>query len=103
MLITSRNFVVADARLRDVMKSHGRPVTTETWQGRDIAARPDMQTVEVLNVSLEVKLTAQELEHYRMDCRPNLPWADNHFLERVGGEPLNPPPSFAWWPHGQNA
>src|SRR6478609_957131 len=30
--------------------------------------------------------------------KPNLPWAEDHFLERVCGEPLNPPPSEAWWP-----
>ena len=27
-----------------------------------------------------------------------LPWAEDHFQERVGGEPLNPSPSEAWWP-----
>lgn len=27
-----------------------------------------------------------------------LPWAEDHFLERVSGEPLNPAPSEAWWP-----
>lgn len=29
---------------------------------------------------------------------PNLPWAEDHFLERVSGEPLNPAPSEQWWP-----
>ena len=29
---------------------------------------------------------------------PNLPWAEDHFQERVGGEPLNPAPSEQWWP-----
>lgn len=32
---------------------------------------------------------------------PNLPWAEDHFLERVSGEPLNPPPSEAYWPFAQ--
>lgn len=31
----------------------------------------------------------------------NLPWAEDHFQERVSGEPLNPPPSNAWWPFAQ--
>lgn len=30
--------------------------------------------------------------------KPNLPWAEDHFQERVSGEPLNPAPSEAWWP-----
>lgn len=28
----------------------------------------------------------------------DMPWANEHFYERVGGKPLNPPPSEARWP-----
>lgn len=35
--------------------------------------------------------------------RPNLPWAEDHFLERISGEPLNPPPSEAYWPYAQES
>jgi hypothetical protein len=58
-----------------------------------------MATHEVLNHSFEMKSTATTLDHLRADIRPDLPWADDHFEERVSGEPLNPPPSEAWWPH----
>jgi hypothetical protein len=27
-----------------------------------------------------------------------MPWAEDHFQERVSGEPMNPAPSEAWWP-----
>jgi Thymidylate synthase len=30
--------------------------------------------------------------------KPNLPWAEDHFQERVSGDPLNPPPSHLYWP-----
>lgn len=30
--------------------------------------------------------------------KPNLPWAEDHFQERISGEPLNPSPSEEWWP-----
>ena len=33
--------------------------------------------------------------------QPNLPWAEDHFQERVSGQPLNPPPSNEWWPFAQ--
>lgn len=33
--------------------------------------------------------------------RPNLPWAEDHFQERISGEPLNPAPSEAWWPYAR--
>jgi len=35
------------------------------------------------------------------EVKPNLPWAEDHFLERVSGEPLNPPASEAWWPYAR--
>lgn len=46
---------------------------------------------EVISVSADI-LMWKEL------VSPNLPWAEDHFGERVGGEPLNPSPSEAWWP-----
>lgn len=59
-------------------------------------------------------MTTRELRdvhmHFRMhdnpadlitDVQPNLPWAEDHFQERISGEPLNPPPSEAWWPYAQ--
>jgi thymidylate synthase len=35
------------------------------------------------------------------DTGANFPWAEDHFQERVGGLPLNPPPSEKWWPFNQ--
>jgi len=31
-------------------------------------------------------------------CNPDLPWAEEHFQERVSGIPHNPPPSSMRWP-----
>jgi hypothetical protein len=104
MRVDARSFLVADARLRAAMIDDSHIVHTETWQGLDIAARPEAEMRELLNVSLEVDLRGLEgLPHWRAECRPNLPWADDHFAERVSGEPLNPPPSWAWWPWAGSA
>lgn len=35
---------------------------------------------------------------WRETVKPNLPWAEDHFRERISGEPMNPSPSEAWWP-----
>jgi hypothetical protein len=75
-------------------------VHTEKWQGLDVRSKPEMATHELLNYSLSVDpsshITLKELVE---DIRPDLPWADHHFEERICGKPLNPPPSEAWWPH----
>jgi len=61
---------------------------------------PEMVTRELTNVTviLDVPNYASALQH---NLEPNLPWAEDHFKERVGGEPLNPPPAEAWWPFAQ--
>jgi len=40
---------------------------------------------------------APSVEEARFECNPWLPWADEHFEERVCGMPLNPPPSHTKW------
>lgn len=79
-------------------------VRTERWQGKDVSKDPAATTYELRNVCFEVPLLGvMDLNHWRMDCAPNLPWADDHFAERVGGEPLNPGAEWANWPWAGSA
>lgn len=78
-------------------------VRTERWQGMDISKRPEMVSYELLNYGLSVPLSGIALNHYRSDIKPNLPWADNHFEERVCGEPINPGVEWANWPWATSA
>jgi thymidylate synthase len=76
-------------------------VQTERWQG--VAANQD--TRELRNVCFEVYLKGvEDLDHWREDIQPNLPWADRHFEdERVGGQPLNPGEQWKNWPYANSA
>lgn len=79
-------------------------VKTERWQGKDVSKDPAAATYELRNVVFEVPLHGSEvLDHWRQDIQPNLPWADDHFAERVGGEPLNPGVQWANWPWATSA
>lgn len=69
------------------------------WQGIDVSKSPEAATHEVLNHSFSVKHTNMDRVDLQDHIQPDLPWADDHFEERVLGSPLNPPPSEAWWPH----
>jgi hypothetical protein len=102
--MNARSFLVADSRLRNRMLNEGKRIHPARWQGIDISQRPEAEMVELLNVNLEVDLRGiARLDHWRAEIRPNLPWADDHFAERVSGRPLNPPPSWAWWPWNKSA
>jgi thymidylate synthase len=80
------------------------PVHTARWQGVDISNDPGARSYELRNVVFEVDLAGNEdLDHYRQDTGANLPWADDHFLERIGGEPLNPGVQWANWPWAASA
>lgn len=68
--------------------------------------QPEMVTRELRDVILDIKIREgnpgiSPQEQWAHDVSPNLPWAEDHFQERVSGEPLNPPPAEAWWPYAQ--
>ena len=77
-------------------------VHANRWQGVSVASKPEMAMHEVLNHSLSVKATS-DLDKLREDIKPNLPWADDHFQERVAGEPLNPGDEWRNWPYALSA
>lgn len=79
-------------------------VDQQRWQGVDVSKDRSAACYEVRNATFEVDLGSREdLDHWRTQIEPNLPWADDHFMERVGGEPLNPGVEWANWPWGRSA
>lgn len=70
----------------------------------DVSRRKEATTHEVLNYTLSCQLFGVDtIEALQQDVKPNLPWAENHFIERVGGMPLNPGEQWAKWPWGNSA
>lgn len=99
----ARDFSAVYRRLCSAMRS-APEVRTERWQGVDATKNPALATHEMQFVDFEVDLAGREdLEFWRRDVKPNLPWADDHFLERVGGSPLNPGHEWKNWPWASSA
>lgn len=71
----------------------GYLVKSKKWQATDLQ-RPMWET---LNTTITATIPDNKIVLKHL-IKPNLPWADNHFDERVGGLPLNPPPSSSYWP-----
>lgn len=102
-IILNGNFSTIWRVLLEEMREAPR-VEQSRWQGVDVSKDPSARTYALHNVCFEVDLKGiEDLAHWREDIQPNLPWADNHFLERVGGEPLNPGQEWRNWPWAVSA
>lgn len=90
-----------------MMRDQSHEVHTETWQGIDIKKRPEARMREVLHVDFKVPMTVGDstigLQSLQDQIRPNLPWADEHFEERICGYPMNPGESWKRWPWANSA
>lgn len=75
------------------------PVYVGEWQSQKGVAGANT-TYEILNATFEMPMPQTQEGAARL-VGANLPWAEDHFQERVSGKPLNPPPSNAWWPFAQ--
>lgn len=82
---------------------NGSEVHTEKWQGYEIAQHKHMKMQEVLNVSFSVFLNEESVSNLVTDVQPNMPWAEDHFQERVAGQPLNPGVQWQNWPWAKAA
>lgn len=104
------SFHNAREALKDQMIEEASIVHSRRWQGAEIANNPNMACFELTHVNLAVPLPGGDpaedislLEHYQADIQPDLPWADDHFLERVCGYPINPGTHWANWAHNDKA
>ena len=72
----------------------GEEQKSEKWQAVN---SPDSMH-EICNLFFEMDMphSIKELEE---ETDPDLPWAEDHFLERVNGLPLNPGKEYLNWPY----
>ena len=76
------------------LREYGVLSSTESWQG----IKQPVEMYEYDNLYWRAYMPTSILGATR-ECKPDLPWAEDHFQERVGGEPLNPGSQFLNWPH----
>jgi len=81
----------------DYLKRNGLDVDTGHWQGVSTEGHPDLVTSEVTNLQWTAKMPPDAEEAAEL-IQPNLPWAEDHFQERIAGEPTNPGREYKNWP-----
>lgn len=106
-------FTTAAEQLSHRLRYKSKLVHSARWQGADIANRPEMATHELTHTAFCVDLSGWDwdgdiegeinLTALGNDIRPNLPWAEAHFQERVCGYPINPGVEWRNWPFAKSA
>lgn len=77
------------------MLHDGKKVDTGHWQA--VKGVPNTRTIELQNVVLEAPIQPTP-GSWAAWCEPNLPWAEDHFQERVSALPSNPGVQYKNWP-----
>jgi hypothetical protein len=103
MVTIDPTFNTIKARAKYEFRRNSIKVHPPRWQGVDVSKRPEMTSYELLNFSFTLNLPRTDLEYYQRTIEPNLPWADDHFSERVCGWPLNPGTQWRNWPWANSA
>lgn len=85
------------------LRDYSNLVHPERWQGIDVSSRPEAKMYELLDWYLRAPILVEDLSLLRQWIKPNIPWADNHFEERVCGYPMNPGTEWANWPWARSA
>lgn len=78
---------------RECLKTYGSIINVPKWQG--IQAPKKMFEVDNVYFRACMPQSATALEEL---VKPDMPWAEDHFLERVSGKSLNPGVQYKNWP-----
>lgn len=87
----------AIADLERMMVDQGESVHSTYWQALDVSDQPaaEMRELQFINLVLIVPARRSNLS---TECQPNVPWAEEHFQERIAGDPVNPGVTWLNWP-----
>lgn len=96
-------FSAAIDRTSNAMRDYSRTIQTDRWQGIDISKKSEAEMREVIGWDFRVPMALTDLAYYREQIKPSLPWADEHFDERVCGVPINPGETWKHWPYANSA
>ncbi len=96
--LTNNKFNALALYLESMLYHYGEEVKVGEWQSFRTPGLPMMNMIEVEDISIEWFDVPQHLGTLQKEVQPNLPWAEDHFQERVGGRPLNPGVEYKNWP-----
>lgn len=80
----------------DFFTNKAKLIQPEKWQGMEISTK----MIEQFDLFFRVPMD-QTIAKSAKNTNPDLPWANDHFDERIGKLPTNPGVTFKYWPYYQ--
>lgn len=74
------------------------PIHPRRWQSLDVTGSPAHSTHELQQMTFHYDMPQDKASAIEA-IKPDLPWAEGHFQERVAGEPVNPGNWHDKWPY----
>lgn len=95
MISNFSNIAEAISWTREMLKTYGEVVVTESWQG----IKRDASFFEYINLYWAAQMP-NDLKSMQNLIKPDQPWADAHFGERTNTDqwPYNPGETYKIWP-----
>lgn len=81
---------IKDKRLIPIKRKAG------IWQGQESYKDMEMLIKRDVTLKLSIPKWPGDLIHI---TSPDIPWAESHFQERIGGQPINPGETYKIWPY----
>jgi hypothetical protein len=95
MIVVNEKYIdLCLLELSEEFQLHYKVSASQEWQG----IRSEKRFADIRNVAIGCREMPQNLLDMTRLIKPNQPWSDIHFEERVGGKPLNPGESYKMWP-----
>jgi thymidylate synthase len=86
----------ATENLIRILLYSGKPVPSAKWQASQLEKQAVM--IEVSDIFATMQMESS-IDGLKVATRADLPWAEEHFMERIGGEATNPGISYLSWPY----
>lgn len=97
-MIQSTSFPIIADHVRSLFIEFGQSYDIGEWQSFRDPDLPMTKTFEVEDISFKWIRVPDHVGQLQEAVRPNLPWAEDHFQERISGKPLNPGVQYKNWP-----
>lgn len=98
IFIQGLHFGMIHKAIGESLLEAGSVVDVGEWQSLRDPDLPMTKTFEVEDVTFEWIRVPSDMVALQAYVKPNLPWAEDHFRERVSGQPLNPGEQYKNWP-----